>query len=515
VRRRCHRIVLGLTALLSATGCAGAAPTGSTAPSGGDHGAPTPTALVVTGELSDAAAPLGEGRDWLRPLVATAEPAAWEPPSAAVDTAWQQYVGLEFDSAVETIRAAVIDLESNARTPEHFDALGEAMLIRGMCELALRRDEAGRESLRAAAGLRPERVLEEGRYPPPVREAYERERAAVRAEPASSITVTVEPAGARLTLDGEEGGAAPATLHSTSGRHHLRVEAPGYASRTLTVTLRPEGVDPLSVALPPAETPEMARMVVALDDDPGELTRHAIGRTLRSRHLIRARVAQGGGVDAMWLDLESGEARHLAAANLEEAVDALAVSGGSGDAPPEPGWHANDGFFMRLSAGPTLRGDNFEQSDPSLSGSGASFAGDLELAIGGSLGRGWVLGGTLGFQIGNADIETDETAMGTATLESVGTLAAFIAWYPGGMGGFHALFSVGPARSRLKADGGDIAQRDNMVGATAVLGFGHEWWVASDWAVGGMLRFIAFSLQSEGTKAGAGGLSLVGTVTWN
>ncbi len=66
------------------------------------------------------------------------------------------------------------------------------------------------------------------------------------------LSVTSEPTGARVLVDGQPVGTTPlGPLATTAGEHTLRVEAPGYVAVERTVTLQPGEPQRLEVVLPP------------------------------------------------------------------------------------------------------------------------------------------------------------------------------------------------------------------------------------------------------------------------
>lgn len=512
--------------LASAWGCGGAQP--EVAPGTGVPGATTggessPVALVVPAEMGDRARALARDRPHVRVHVVEAEPGAADVARARemVTGAWERYIAIEFEDALAAIREAVVLLESHARSREDFDLLAEALLVRGMAELALGRDEAARESFLAAARLRPERQLEEGRYPPQVRERYEQLRSELRAEPASSLTITTRPGGASLVLDGEPRGSAPDTLYATSGRHQLRVEAPGYASRTLTVTFDPGGGQ-LEVELPQAEPAVAARQV--LEGEPAEAVRDPAREALRGAlgvsTVVRI-VPHADAFAATRLDLARGLVDGAEGAELAPLVDAFAVAipeTAGGETPPagDPEAFHNEGFFARAALGFSLRTD--ELADMDQNARGGSLAGDFELSAGGSLAPGVVLGGALLALLGGPTLRLGGLEESEPSLGSVGGLAVFLAWYPGAEGGWHLYGAVGGSRGQLRDPGTDEEGRLNqdLVGGVLALGGGYEWWVASDWSVGTLVRLMGFTLRGrEDVTWEAGGLSIVGTVTYN
>jgi len=488
--------VIGVAAW--AHGCGGSPPRAATT----GAAAGTETVLVVDAPLSDAASELASSDSGIH--VAPPDEAASSTARARemVESARRRYVAIEFDEALATIRDAVVLLESEARTREDFDLLADALLVRGMAEMGLGRDEPARASLLAAARLRPERDLDEGRYPPQIRERYEALRAELRAEPASSLTVTTRPGGARLFFDGEPRGVAPDTLYATSGRHQLRVEAIGFAPRTLAVVLDPDG-EQLEVELPPAEPLDAVAQLRGADEDAvsDAVAREHLARALGATRAVRARAAADGSIDVIAFDLSSGDVQRASGGSLEEAYRALPEPPAGGDVQGEP--RASDGtarrhegLYARLTLGTALRGDEHVvgEGDTNKAGAG-TLTLEYELAIGGSLAPGVVLGGALLGLLGGPSLEFD-MGRGAPTIAAPGALAIFLTWYPSATGGWHAQGLVGGARGDRTGGEGELADRA-FVGGVLGIGGGYEWWIASEWGVGVMGRLSIYSLRAS------------------
>ncbi len=504
-------LIGSLACLVVGCGGAGAAPAAHPTE---DRAEPS-VALVVPPDLAEAAGALATERPHVVLHVVEPEPGTEEVARAseAVREAWRRYVAIELEEALLGIREAVVVLESHARSLEDFDLLAEALLVRGMAEMALGRDEPARESLLAAARLRPDRELDEGRYPPPVRERYETLRAELRAEPASSLTVTARPGGAHLILDGKPQGTAPDTLYATSGRHQLRVEAPGCAPRTLTVTFDPDGGQ-LEVELPRADATAAARQVLLGEDAAltGDESREALREALGALVAVRVRTDDGA-LLATRFDLRHGRVEGGRDADLAALLDAFAAPppsepAGAEDAEPSEARH-NEGFYARAALGLALRTDELTAGENGSDG--GSLAADLELAAGGSLAPGVVLGGAVIALLGGPELTLDD---GRPRIGSVAGLALFLAWYPGAEGGWHLYGAVGASRAELR-EGGVFLPDQDLAGGLVALGGGYDWWIADDWALGGLLRLMGYTFRGEGVSWSAGGLSLVATLTYN
>ena len=513
---------LFVVALVALAACGGPpAPPPHSAAGAGDSDA----VLIVSSGLSDGAQAFAAAEGGITVRVApSSEASALARAEPIVTQARQRYVAIEFDDALATIRDAVVLLESEAQTRAEFDLLAEALLVRGMAELGLGRDDAARESLLAAARLRPERELDEGRYPPQVRERYEALRAELRAEPASSLTVTTRPGGARLFLDGEPRGTAPDTLYATSGRHQLRVEAPGHATRTLTVVLAPSG-EQLEVELPAIDADGAAAQLATADpaDLSEERGREALARALGTSLVFRAASVEGG-VELTRIDLANGTTRVASGQSFEAAYASLppptAGASSSGDDTAPEGAHRHDGLYARLTLGTALRGDEqtlpVPMGDPNKTG-GGSLAIDLELAVGGSLAPGVVLGGALLALIGGPELDLAMADGGKPTITVPSALAIFLNWYPSARSGWFVQGLIGGARGERTGGSGEVANTV-FVGGIGGLGGGFEWWLASEWSAGVSGRFLLYSLrdQNDGDVVWTAlALGVAGTLTYN
>ena len=143
----------------------------------------------------------------------------------------------------------------------------------------------------------------------------------------------------------------------------------------------------------------------------------------------------------------------------------------------------HDGFFLRTGLG----GASLSLKPPvgeTLSGSGGAF----DLAIGGTLGSGFVLAGDLAFNsfkktVFNTDI--------TYTLVSLSLLGD---WYFDPKGGLHAQLGLGSAGVDAAARGtsGSVGN-----GGIVTLGVGYDAFVSDEWSLGGLLRFQRVTLKKD------------------
>jgi hypothetical protein len=148
--------------------------------------------------------------------------------------------------------------------------------------------------------------------------------------------------------------------------------------------------------------------------------------------------------------------------------------------PPEQRhYHMHDGFYLRGNVG-LLFARTFVSSDqpahPSYSVGDAGLSADL--MIGGTPSVGFAVGGAL-------SLESFGQASGPSSA-GLGVLGVFVDGFPMESGGVHLGGLLGLAASRTMRPG-DIDQlRAGGVGMAAW--FGYDWWVSSEWSMGGLLR---------------------------
>ncbi len=160
----------------------------------------------------------------------------------------------------------------------------------------------------------------------------------------------------------------------------------------------------------------------------------------------------------------------MASSAQTEPAETLAIPSGAA-AVPKGGEafshaHRHDGFFLRLGAGPSLN----------LSGSG--FGGAFEIALGGTLGRGVVIGAMSSPKVVHAvGASGDETAV-------FSFVGPFVDFYPNPTKGLHLLGGGGVATATFP--GGRTGPA--AVSLELLAGAGYEWWVGDQWSIGRLGR---------------------------
>jgi hypothetical protein len=150
--------------------------------------------------------------------------------------------------------------------------------------------------------------------------------------------------------------------------------------------------------------------------------------------------------------------------------------------------HEHDGLYARLGAGvPFAFGSaKYDAGGPEADISGVGFA--TELALGGTLAPGLVLGGGLYQMIlpsPKYEVDGEETTLGA---HHAGTLGPFVDYYFDPNQGFHAQAALLLSFLVIdEKDGGSEGASGGGFGA--MLGAGYEFWIGDQWSVGPLFRF--------------------------
>jgi hypothetical protein len=144
--------------------------------------------------------------------------------------------------------------------------------------------------------------------------------------------------------------------------------------------------------------------------------------------------------------------------------------------------------------------DDLVDFESDVSGHGIA----TELALGGTIASGFVLGGGLyATDVGEVDLDasfgvsggTGEVSETTVEMNSFGLLGLFGDWYFDPKGGLHAqaALGIGVASIEHPLTSDEIA----MGGLGWMLGIGYEAFIADEWSLGGLARVVGGSLEGE------------------
>jgi hypothetical protein len=154
--------------------------------------------------------------------------------------------------------------------------------------------------------------------------------------------------------------------------------------------------------------------------------------------------------------------------------------------------------------------------DSSLGGAG----GSLEVALGGTPGRGFVVGGLLFFHtLREPELEREDPLSGQPPSVGLGGsltfvyLGPFVDWFVDERGGFHFGGGLGLAAAvapapEPAADEEQLFENIGGVGGALTLQVGYDFFVGSEWSLGPLLRFTAASLRGQAEETARDGTTV-------
>ena len=195
-------------------------------------------------------------------------------------------------------------------------------------------------------------------------------------------------------------------------------------------------------------------------------------------------------------------ALHTAPAYAEPLSAAPGLSGPVGPA-PEAGAHVHDGFYFRVASSFGVYDERLQSEELVTGGTiearNRGMAAVSDLAIGGTVAPGWVIGGGIySLDLIASTFRTSEDSVATVVpdeldpgLRSLALIAPFVDWYPNVHGGFHAQAALGLATLTPRLLGHPATDNSEYLalGAGLIIGTGYEWWVADEWSIGVLGQF--------------------------
>ena len=180
--------------------------------------------------------------------------------------------------AVAEFKKAVAIYDANAgwihQIPEYQTTLGYLAAAQTLGDSA----KEGRATYRQLIFLDDFYEVDQNRFEPSLQQVLEKERDALAGAPVGNLTLTSEPTGARVYLDGQHRGYTPLNLDMVQvGTHVVRFEARGAGpwGKVLTV-----GTRELKVHAPLALTPDSKDLSSAVAIAAGEMGGSAPGPTM-------------------------------------------------------------------------------------------------------------------------------------------------------------------------------------------------------------------------------------------
>lgn len=157
----------------------------------------------------------------------------------------------------------------------------------------------------------------------------------------------------------------------------------------------------------------------------------------------------------------------------------------------------HDGFYLRMGVGVGL-GGSLVSSDSKAIGdySFGGGAGAFDLWVGGTPVPGLVMGGAFSvLGIGSSQRSVDGTRVPGDVAGSTGLLGYFVDVFPDPARGLHFGGALGLASGSAKIKDSDREFRGGGLGLQAWGGY--DFWVSSQWSLGGMLRFLGSVTREE------------------
>jgi hypothetical protein len=153
--------------------------------------------------------------------------------------------------------------------------------------------------------------------------------------------------------------------------------------------------------------------------------------------------------------------------------------------------HLHEGFLLRMALGFGYFHDSAKFRAAGIGGdatiSSAAFV--AEISIGGSLSPGFVLGGAILDETAiSPNIHYDGSPSSSARANAF-VLGPFLDYYTRPTGGLHFGGTLGYATMTMR-DKGNPGDSGQMKGFGVVPEVGYEWWVASEWGIGGLFRLL-------------------------
>lgn len=179
--------------------------------------------------------------------------AAFREARALAVEGWRAYLAVDTEVARARLEAArsvakgVLDLDGG------FALHADISLRLGAVFLQLGRPGEAREAFLLARALDPDREVSIAEFSPDVVEAHQ------AARPDSgrvAVTVTTEPAGARIEVNGQDMGTAPLTIELGQGAHVVVARAKGHVAMTQVIQISAQ--EPRQVAMTLAHDPDAA-----------------------------------------------------------------------------------------------------------------------------------------------------------------------------------------------------------------------------------------------------------------
>ncbi|HEY3359502.1 MAG TPA: PEGA domain-containing protein [Polyangia bacterium] len=134
----------------------------------------------------------------------------------------------EYAKAAELFRQAIKAFEDSVAVLDDVKPIAYASVLLAIAEGRRNRDDASAAAFTAALVLHPASKPDLAAQPARIRKAYDKAKKSLK-KATGGATVTSQPEGATVSVDGQEHGAAPALVDLAPGVHYVRAARPGFA----------------------------------------------------------------------------------------------------------------------------------------------------------------------------------------------------------------------------------------------------------------------------------------------
>ncbi len=190
--------------------------------------------------------------------------------------------------------------------------------------------------------------------------------------------------------------------------------------------------------------------------------------------------------------------RHATTRDCRTIDGICALLAGTAGAQEESEVRTHDGLYLRLGIGPGYAFGKNELDDANVKADVKGFAVSTELAIGGTLAPGLVLGvGSYSMVVPSPTYSSDTGPDVDVGTHHVSGLGPFIDYYFDPHGGAHA--ELGLLLSAIYIQKKDQQEAASGAGFGAVLGGGYEFWIGEQWSMGPVFRIATYRDKVEGS----------------
>ncbi len=458
---------------------------------------------------------------------------------ALLASAKANFESLELEAAIKDYSKAAQKLDNGMPLTNQIDALQHALSMLAASQLLLGQEKKARQVIERLVALDGSYVPDQSIYNPQMLAVFDEVAGEVSFREKKSLTVTTQPEGAAIIVDGKLAGVSPVTLSALPpGRHYVQAQLAGFESAGKAVEVKKaqdlklklgkakpvkelQGLADASVAAidgseVPLDALELAQLVnaaevviISTDGKSHKLARFAANASSKDTKTVSGSLADAlGAVSAASTLLGVGAGTAVATATpASQKVDMGASSGSGGSGSSSSSSSSGGGGSGASSGGGKSQGEKDTEeiiaSNQSGSGGGGAASGSSSGGSGSGGSGGSGSGGSSTAASGGGGTASDggSSSKGTVLLATYGTAGALAS--ASAVFGFLALSSQKSFNQVTRNGTGGIDHlktTDQIEGETVS-------------ASGKKRAFIADVLLAGAVVAGVIGLTL--QVAWN